>query len=395
MRAALAAVLLAACSQPAKAPAEPVVGCSASTPSLCSQEQLQGTATPPVDAPGPSEEEKLAAIQKAMNELDEAAQGCWALAATERFDIEGELRVLVDIGATEAKTRVVADTARNARLAGCLAQLLAQYRWAPPLVGQSIQLPFSFKAPAGQSVIDRKLVEWKGQGTLSVAVLLDEANTGNAAASMFELAIANGGTTGWRKAERAELWYFLGDARVSNPDAVKGASRNVLPGEMMFVPAGGVRSVSAAGSDLHAVIVVVPGMREGSARAGALPTPEAPASKTLPRIVPAAAAKTYGPATIFVEPATVKGAPLSASLLALGAGANVAEHVHARETEMLYVLEGSGTMTIAGQAVAVTPTSVIQIPPNTKHAFTATANVRALQIYTPAGPEQRFKKKPK
>ncbi len=395
MRAALAAVLLAACSQPAKAPAEPVVGCSPSTPSLCSQEQLQGNAAPPVDAPGPSEEEKLAAIQKAMNELDEAAQGCWALAATERFDIEGELRVLVEIGATESKPQVVADTARNAKLAGCLVQLLAHYRWAPPLFGQTIQLPFKFDAPAGQSVIDRKLVEWKGQGKLSVAVLLDEANTGNAAASMFELAIADGGPTGWRKAERAELWYFLGDARVSNPDTVKGASRNVLPGEMMFVPAGGVRSVSAAGTDLHAVIVVVPGMREGSARAGALPTPEAPASKTLPRIVPAAAAKTYGPATIFVEPATVKGAPLSASLLALPAGANVAEHVHAGETEMLYILDGSGTMTIAGQAVAVTPTSVIQIPPGTKHAFTATANVRALQIYTPAGPEQRFKKKPK
>jgi hypothetical protein len=28
---------------------------------------------------------------------------------------------------------------------------------------------------------------------------------------------------------------------------------------------------------------------------------------------------------------------------------------------------------------------------NTKPAFTATAEVRALQIYTPAGPEQRFK----
>jgi len=50
-------------------------------------------------------------------------------------------------------------------------------------------------------------------------------------------------------------------------------------------------------------------------------------------------------------------------------------------------------MTIAGTEVAVTPTSVIQIPPNTKHSFAAKEAVRALQIYTPAGPEQRFKKK--
>ena len=45
--------------------------------------------------------------------------------------------------------------------------------------------------------------------------------------------------------------------------------------------------------------------------------------------------------------------------------------------------------------VPVTATSVIQIPPSTKHAFVATAAVRAVQIYTPAGPEQRFKQKPK
>jgi hypothetical protein len=41
----------------------------------------------------------------------------------------------------------------------------------------------------------------------------------------------------------------------------------------------------------------------------------------------------------------------------------------------------------------VTPTSVIEIPPNTPHAFVATEAVRSVQIYTPAGPEQRFKKK--
>jgi quercetin dioxygenase-like cupin family protein len=68
--------------------------------------------------------------------------------------------------------------------------------------------------------------------------------------------------------------------------------------------------------------------------------------------------------------------------------------VHASETELLYVLDGSGTMTIGGQPFAVTQTSVVQVPPNTKHAFAATTLVRALQLYTPAGPEQRFKKKP-
>ena len=61
------------------------------------------------------------------------------------------------------------------------------------------------------------------------------------------------------------------------------------------------------------------------------------------------------------------------------------------ETELLYVLAGGGTLTVGGVDLPVTPTTVVQIPKQTKHAFTATSAVRAVQIYTPAGPEQQFK----
>lgn len=378
---AVAALFVAACSQPAPAPVGPVPPVATGS----------AATTVPGDAPAVSQDETLAAIQKAMNELDEAAQTCWAVAATERFDIEGIVELTIDIQPTTSNATVASDTTRNPQLAGCLAQLLGGYRWAPPLYGQAIRLPFKFVAPDGQSVIDRQHVTWRGQDKTRVAVLLDENNTGNGAASMFEIAIAAGGSTGWRKADKAEVWYFLGPARVSNPPQVMAAYRDVAAGDMLYVAAGEVREVTAS-QDVHAVIVVAPGGREGSARAGALPTPTAPPSKSPVRLLRAGEAKTYGPATIYLEPATAKGAPFAASLHQLPAGAKVPEHVHAQETEMLYILEGAGTMTIAGQDVAVTPTSVIQIPPNTKHAFSATAAVRAVQVYTPPGPEQRFKK---
>ena len=246
-------------------------------------------------------------------------------------------------------------------------------------------------APDGQSVIDRQHVTWRGQDKTRVAVLLDENNTGNGAASMFEIAIAAGGSTGMRKAERAEIWYFLGPAILGNPPQMRQASVELAAGDMLYVPATAARDIRAV-QDVHAVVVVAPGGREGSARAGALPTPNAAPSKVPPVVLPASGAKTYGPATIYLEPAVARGAPFAASVLKLPAGAKVPDHVHAQETEMLYVLEGAGTMTIAGQDVAVTPTSVIQIPPNTRHAFSATSAVRAVQIYAPAGPEQRFKK---
>ena len=382
------------------------------------------TAVAPIDAPEASQDEKLAAIQKAMNELDEAAQGCWAAAAVARFDIEGELTAQIEIAAanaapTTAETTIVRDTARTPKLAACLVQLLDHYAWAPPLHGQTIQLPFKFTAPDGQSVIDRRLVPWAGQGKVSIAVLLDENNTGNPNAAMFEIAIAAGGSTGLRAAETAELWYFLGDAQVSSVALKKTV---VGPHDMMYVPAGGAREVAATTQDVHAVIVTVPGGRAGSARAGALPTREVPsvrAAPAAPIVLPAGGSAQWclgseaggtrrdapvghggkpsapcgdpGGHLIFVEPSKISAAVLSASEAAISKGAKIPEHVHVKETELLYILSGAGTMTIGATEVAVGPTSVVQIPPGTKHAFSAGSDLRALQIYTPAGPEQRFK----
>ena len=156
-------LVLAACPSSTPAPIKPTGGSAVGSAS-------------PADAPSATDDEKLAAIQKAMNELDEAAQGCWAAAATERFDIEGDLKAQVDIGGPTAGATVASlldDTAHNPRLASCLVAVLTNYPWAPPLYGQSIQLPFRFRAPDGQSVIDRKLVAWSGQGKVSVAVLLE------------------------------------------------------------------------------------------------------------------------------------------------------------------------------------------------------------------------------
>lgn len=387
----LALLALAACSQPARDPQGPTSGSGAIG-------SAGEPATTPSDAPAASQEEQLAAIQKAMNELDEAAQGCWAaVAAAERFDIEGELVVLVEIEAASAKAQIVKDTARNAALARCLAGLLGQYAWAPPLHGQSIQLPFQFRAPKhGQNVVDRRLVPWKQQGKIAVAVLLDEANTGNAAASMFDVRIEPGGTTGMRKTERAELWFFDGDATIKG---VGGAPIEATRG-FAYVPAGGAREVVApAGKAVAATVVVVPGGREGSARAGALPTQElgsVRAAPVGPTYLSSASGKSYTKGGnrygIVVEPATIKTSTIAATHVELGAGAQIPEHVHERETELLYVASGEGTMTINGVAVQVTASSVIQIPPNTKHAFTAKTAVVAIQFYTPAGPEQRFKK---
>jgi len=400
--AAVAGVALLACGAAPPAPGE--------GPRAATRGGAAAPASPRAAPPDPASEPaspaspavneaRLAAIQKAMNELDKAAQQCWAVAATERFDIAGEIALQIDIAAPPAPTRasVVRDTAHDAKLSACLVQLMAGYRWAPPLYGQAIQLPFRFRAPDGQNTIDRALVAWTGQGhgqgRVSVAVLLDEASTGSAAASMFELAVAAGGTTGLRRAERAELWYFLAAGRVGSP----GGDRAVAAGDMMYVPRGGAREVAATAGDLHAMVAMVPGGREGAARAGALPTPALPPGGPKPKppvILPASAAKADGSAVRYAGPAEIPDRAFSASVLTVPAGAEIAEHVHAGEAELLYVLAGDGTLTVNGVALPVTATSVVQIPKNTRHAFVATSAVRAVQIFTPAGSEQRVEVHP-
>jgi quercetin dioxygenase-like cupin family protein len=330
-----------------------------------------------------------------MTDFDGFARMCWARAATERFDVEGTLELTIEVADQNHAHAEATERGVTPALTKCMTSFVEHYSWDARLIGQTFRLPFKFTAPDGQSVIDRDIVDWHGQGDISIAVLLDENNTGNANASMFEVAFARGGSTGLRWADRAELWYFLEPAEVSS---VAGGTHAVAAGDMMYAPKGSAREIKAPTAAAHAVVILVPGGREGTARAGALPNREAAhwtAAPMSPTILPASSAKTFGPATIYLDASIDKDAPLAAELMQLGADAKVPEHVHAHETEMLYVLAGAGTMTVAGTDVPVTATSVVQIPPNTLHAFHATAALRAVQIYTPGGPEQRFKKPPK
>ncbi len=343
-----------------------------------------------IDAPAVSDDEKLAAIQKAMNDLAPAMQGCWAaVAAAERFDVEGAISAQIDI-ATPPHVTLVRDTANNATLSACVTKILEAYGWAPPLAGTSIQLPFQFHAPDGQSVVDRRLVPERVQGKVAVSVLLDENTTGNAAASMLGVTIAAGASTGPRAADRDQIWYVtINDAKVGSASA--------SPGDMIFVPKGGVFDVAASTAELHAVVVLVPGGREGIARAGALPNRESSAKPSGAIVLHAKDDKTWcrdgtknpdcAGVQILAEPSTIHATSLSASHVRVH---DVPEHAHDRETELVYVESGHGVLTVGGVDVAITDTSVAQIPPGIRHAFHG--EMTGFQVYTPAGPEQRFKK---
>ncbi|WP_236605491.1 cupin domain-containing protein [Sandaracinus amylolyticus] len=72
---------------------------------------------------------------------------------------------------------------------------------------------------------------------------------------------------------------------------------------------------------------------------------------------------------------------------------SVPEHRHAEAAEILLFEDGEGTMRVGDREITVGPGVAIYVPEGTLHSFRSggTRPLRAIQIYAPAGPEQRFR----
>lgn len=68
----------------------------------------------------------------------------------------------------------------------------------------------------------------------------------------------------------------------------------------------------------------------------------------------------------------------------------IPEHLHHGAAEILLVEDGEGTMRVGDRTIAVRPGSALYIPEDTLHSFrgAGTRPLRAIQVYSPAGPEQ-------
>jgi mannose-6-phosphate isomerase-like protein (cupin superfamily) len=375
VRCAVLAGLLVACGHaaaPAPAPTHPPTA----------KQQIEGSDAEPSSSDKPNPDDlRIAAIERAMNALAPVANQCWAAAAVSDFHVAGTVKMtIVFDDAGRATSSPSEDGVHNAVLTDCLARVLGAYAWPKDVMsGQAVELPFAFTAPTGQNTIDRRLVPGL------VKVLLDAQNSGNAAASMIEIAIDPGATKEPAIAGRDEIMIFLDDGKLS------GTAMHAL--DAAYVAKGHTYALGGGDTGTHVLIVAVPGGAETAARGGTLPDEPAIKKGKPPEIHPKAKATRYprigGATTILIE-----NAPHAASLgiLEADAGAKVPTHVHEHETELLYLLSGSGTMTVDGVDMPIGPTTVVQIPPNTPHSFVAAEAVTAIQLYAPPGPEQRFKK---
>jgi mannose-6-phosphate isomerase-like protein (cupin superfamily) len=74
----------------------------------------------------------------------------------------------------------------------------------------------------------------------------------------------------------------------------------------------------------------------------------------------------------------------------------VPEHEHAESAEAIYIVTGEGRMKLGKDDIRIEAGMFVYIPPGVRHdwALDGDSDLRAVQIYAPSGPEQRFKVAP-
>ena len=95
---------------------------------------------------------------------------------------------------------------------------------------------------------------------------------------------------------------------------------------------------------------------------------------------------------LFGGVATNPPLPFSLTLLQAGAPALIVPHTHDSSWENLLVLEGHGDLELRGRSYPIGGGESLHIAPRVRHGYVARGvePFVALQLYTPAGPEQRF-----
>jgi quercetin dioxygenase-like cupin family protein len=333
---------------------------------------------------------------------------CWARAAADDFRLNGQVIIALEIlegGA--ARGEIAEDTARDPVLTDCLVALWNDYRWPEIFAaGDRIQLPpFEFVAPEAQhSVASSHVpVHELADGKLQVRVVVDEANTGNKEAALSLLSLKGGLEVPLHTHSSAELLFVIsGTGMVTG----NGKPQEVKPGSAIYIPAGTVHGFQHTGEDPGEVLqLYAPGGPEGRFKDPANTAGTTPFAGKLRRRGPrphVGHVNSVWPLKILDGQAEVRilldeaiTGDKAAYLGALSAqpGAAVPAHRHADSSEFLFVIEGQAEMKVGGRTIPVQGGDGVQIPPGIEHGvrITGADKFKAIQFYTPAGPEQRFK----
>jgi quercetin dioxygenase-like cupin family protein len=374
-----------------------------------------------------TEEQQVAeAIERALQKHGPDVHRCFEQALADRLDTAGKVEVEVDVGpggqVTAARLLDVKGEGADLppALGTCVQAAAKSWKIAGVEAGASVVLPFSFEGQINQFVIkaadvpDRGPAAGKGKaaakGPFTVKVLVDPENVRHTQASLTLLTVGPASRVAMHRHPRsAKILYVLkGRARVLGPTGTPPMKAD--EGAAIFLPPGYPHVIENMARQADTVFLQVfsppgpervyrdPKNPEARADFEVIRDPRVKAPEGARPIVVSAEqgaalsiAGGKGKARILLDEKATGSNALSLSLLELSPGLELPRE-QASSSELLYVQAGGGKLTVGSDSMPFGADSALAVPadqPRSGHI--GAAPTIAVQIFAPAGPEQRYR----
>jgi quercetin dioxygenase-like cupin family protein len=360
---------------------------------------------------------------------------CFEKALADTMDVAGKIELAVDVGADGkvTKTAPALDEAGSPLLVACLETAAGTWSFAGIDPGSTVIVPLSFDSQAAQFTIrtadapDHGPAAPHGAGKkpavspstpplFSVKLLVDEKTMRARQASLSLLTVAPASRIAMHKHPVAEILYVLkGHARLLSQPGTP--PERLDEGMAIFIPSGAPHVIENMGRQSPAVMLdyfvpmgpervyrdptdpvgrnafeVIRGTGDPGGAASGVAAPVPWRVVTASKVEPITIAE--GKARVRKLLTTDEAGRTTAYLGVLEAdpGAQIPRHLHPLSAEILYVISGGGVLTVGAESYPFGPDTAIHIPENQPHlaAFTGPDKTIMIQLYAPAGPEQRF-----
>ena len=369
-----------------------------------------------------SEEARVAAVlQSTLVAHGAEVHRCFEKALADTMDVAGKLELQVDVGEGGhiTKAEPASDEVKSPVLLACLQEMAQTWTMVGIDAGSRVIVPLTFEGQMAQWTVKAADAPARGPAAgkhsaapggppFSVKVLIDEATMRARQASMSLLTVSPANRIAMHKHPGAEILYVLsGHARVLGPPGT--APEKVAEGTALFIPPNMPHVIEnmVRSAPVSMLQIFAPSGPErvyrdptdakgraafeviragGRAPAGAHFTV---ASTGKAVALPGGSAK--GHARVFLDEATTGSNAASLTIIEAEPGAELTRQSN-ESAALMFVREGAGHVTVGSDKFAFGGEQAIHIPENQPHAVKFGDKTVLVEVFAPAGPEQRFKK---
>jgi putative monooxygenase len=358
---------------------------------------------------------------------------CFEKALADTMEIGGKVELAVDVGADGkvTKTAPALDEAGSPVLVSCLQTCAATWSFAGIDPGSTVIVPLDFDqqqaqftlkaadAPDHGPTAPQRGSSKKGAAAtppFSIKLLVDEKTMRARQASLSLLSVAPASRIAMHKHPVAEILYVLkGHARILSQPGTP--PERLDEGMAIFIPIGAPHVIENMGRQAPVVLLdyfvpmgpervyrdptdpvgrngfeVIHGNGDPGGPASGMATAIKWGVATASKVEPITIANGKARVRKLLTPESTGHTTAYLGILEADPGAEIPRHVHPQSAEIMYVVSGAGVLTVGAESFPFGPDTAIHVPENSPHmaSFTGPDKTIMIQLYAPAGPEQRF-----